>query len=669
MDTFLTKSPHAIDPYKRIEFTEDEKNALLNQRINNLKPYTVIDVITKVFHRNFTTDLTSYVYNHYEEFYSEDLCTGWKLSNAWVNRCRIIRPESVFEQKIENFYVDILADTRIKLHLVKPGCEVLNTDITVEKQYRLRYEFNFLPCHLECHFAGVIIDEKDSLLNKYPFSLRMNKYLLPVFRNADDYIMMAKKILLRYIPDQIDSMIPLVVTDILENSGISFGFGVFSESDVMGEYYFNIGYTKVYSPTTGGIKEKIVYPGTIIVNKDIIGNFTQLYATIMHEFTHHELCFPYLMLQKMHGHDYSSYLCRKNEFDNENLDPYALMEIQANTLPAYLFIQDEPGKKLAELLFQQYDNNHDIKTLEKILDDFCSYFIVPKSWGRRRLIDFGYKEFGGFAQYAGKKPIPNHISGLDKNESYTINESDGIKEYMSNPEFRRILDTGQFIYVEGHYCLNTSEYICYDYFGNPHLTEKAKMHMSECCLVFKNTYINKIIRSSGGVLYRDKSSVTRKPRYMLRDGSSPATAEGKALEKMLKKRIRDEAKLTESFNEMTKRLMSERRYTIPKLADATGLSEDTIKDLRNNSDKRFQIESVIVVCIALHLPPKISYEYIEKSPSKFENGYNMMLYRYALDTWYMLTVSQVNRKIVEANGVPLTNLVEGFDEAGNEIEM
>lgn len=129
------------------------------------------------------------------------------------------------------------------------------------------------------------------------------------------------------------------------------------------------------------------------------------------------------------------------------------------------------------------------------------YFIVPKSWGRRRLIDFGYKEFGGFAQYAGKKPIPNHISGLDKNESYTINESDGIKEYMSNPEFRRILDTGQFIYVEGHYCLNTSEYICYDYFGNPHLTEKAKTHMSECCLVFKNTYINKIIRSSGGGLH------------------------------------------------------------------------------------------------------------------------------------------------------------------------
>lgn len=138
---------------------------------------------------------------------------------------------------------------------------------------------------------------------------------------------------------------------------------------------------------------------------------------------------------------------------------------------------------------------------------------------------------------------------------------------------------------------------------------------------------------------------------------------------MLKKRIRDEAKLTESFNEMTKRLMTERRCTIPKLADATGLSEDTIKDLRNNSDKRFQIESIIVVCIALHLPPKVSYEYIEKSPSKFENGYNMMLYRYALDTWYMLTVSQVNRKIVEANGVPLTNLVEGFDEYGKEIEM
>ena len=42
---------------------------------------------------------------------------------------RLPKPiEEVLYSAMEDFYVDILADTRIKLHLVKPGCEVLNTD-------------------------------------------------------------------------------------------------------------------------------------------------------------------------------------------------------------------------------------------------------------------------------------------------------------------------------------------------------------------------------------------------------------------------------------------------------------------------------------------------------------------------------------------------------------
>ena len=46
----------------------------------------------------------------------------------------------------------------------------------------------------------------------------------------------------------------------------------------------------------------------------------------------------------------------------------------------------------------------------------------------------------------------------------------------------------------------------------------------------------------------------------------------------------------------------------------------------------------------------------------------MELYRYTLTQWYMQPLPIVNRKLVEAGAVPLTNLVDGFDENGVRID-
>ena len=104
------------------------------------------------------------------------------------------------------------------------------------------------------------------------------------------------------------------------------------------------------------------------------------------------------------------------------------------------------------------------------------------------------------------------------------------------------------------------------------------------------------------------------------------------------------------------------------LAEATGLSRDTIKNMRNDSDRLFPIQEIVAVAIALHLDPDVSKEYIRRAPTNFLDTDDMYCYRYALNHWYELTVAQVNRKLVEMDVPPLTNLVEGYDENGVEIE-
>ena len=60
-------------------------------------------------------------------------------------------------------------------------------------------------------------------------------------------------------------------------------------------------------------------------------------------------------------------------------------------------------------------------------------------------------------------------------------------------------------------------------------------------------------------------------------------------------------------------------------------------------------------------------DYIKASPSKFQEGIDMMLYQYALNNWYNDPVKVVNRKLVEAGARPLTNLVDGYGEDGVKL--
>lgn len=192
--------------------------------------------------------------------------------------------------------------------------------------------------------------------------------------------------------------------------------------------------------------------------------------------------------------------------------------------------------------------------------------------------------------------------------------------------------------------------------------------MGECCLVFKVVYENAVIRIVNGVLNKGAGKGRRNVVYQKKDGSSAATEEGMQLRRSILKEKETQYIVEKSFNQMMAELMDHRKITIVPLAEATGLSRDTIKNMRNSTTIQFPIQEVVAVAIALHLPEEVSEEFIRRSPSKFLDTDEMYCYRYALKHWYTLTVAQVNRKLVEMKMQPLTNLVEGFDENGVMIE-
>ena len=678
VEAVITASPHAFDPIAHYNLPPEEQEKVYSRRVNELvRPYTVIDVLTKVYHRSFSNDLAEYIGKHPEAFARYKKTDGsWGMARVWVNECQCIRPESVFDQPKECCCVDIVISARVKVEEEKYSVAHLKSHYTIKGEFRLRYVFNFRPCHLTCVFDRVIVDEKDSLLAIFPDAIKMDKYLLPLLLTIEDY-KKAAALVIRQMRTALKKKyrvhVPFDPRKWICIMGPKILLGAFPENGAMGEYFFDFGQADLFDAYTGEVSpDSNINPGTIILNYRVLQSKAIENSTICHEGCHHRFNFYYLMLQKTHGHSYASYLCKRFDKTDKQGDskwsPIDIMELHANKLPGYIMIQDKPGKAYADKLMKSYGGEHTLQNLEQLVKDVAAHFEVPISMARRRLTELGYPDVDGISQYVNNVRVPNHLSKLPPKQTYTIDEQDAIAEYLRNPEFRRVLDTGLFIFAENHYCLNTSQYVYVDHGGYFHLTREARENMSACCLVFEEKYLHKLQVLLGGRLLKSPGKGSKCVQYRGKNGEAVTTAEGLALRKMVEKQAREMQVVRKTFNQMTVDLMKKHRFTVPSLAEATGMSPDTIKNLRNDPDRVFDIRELVAFCIALHLPPDVSDEYINASLSKFRNSIDMELYKYALKQWYTLPVPVVNRKLVEAGAVPLTNYVDGYDENGIRID-
>ena len=137
---------------------------------------------------------------------------------------------------------------------------------------------------------------------------------------------------------------------------------------------------------------------------------------------------------------------------------------------------------------------------------------------------------------------------------------------------------------------------------------------------------------------------------------------------MIREEMNQAHQFVKPFGELLVQYMDQRKISVIDLAIEAGLSEETIKKMRNNNHVSFSIQTVVAVAIALHLPPQVSSQFIEASPAKFLDTEDMYVYRYLLQNNYQQSVAHVNRLCVEAGIQPLTTIVEGFDDQGVRLK-
>lgn len=625
------------------------------ERTDICQPYSVAEVLQNVFHADFQTVLENYVRTETEQIQEAGVLPG--AEGMKVRLWSYLKTLSKLQQPTDRTVVDVILQSRLEGQYKDGETRYESAD------FRLRYIFDLRVCHQCCigPLVWVYKDwEDDPALSGFAFDT--NDYLLPILYNSD-YETVAHAILDDFFPEakrEIGGDASVVSSEELaRRMGLRVLDVRFADKTVMGQLYYNYGEVHLLDDS-GKTYAQMIRPGTILVNQDNCTTAATRNSTIAHECCHMYLDRWFFLLQMMTGRKYTPYSSRRREnrrYHHKN-DALDWMELQCEKLPAYLLLERNDVIDYVEARLKQCNWKKTPENIRAIVDGLAERYEVSYQMAKYRMIELGYCEAGGIRNYVNDMVIPDHgCTWLwPANTTFTISAKDAALLAVSDSEFERVICSGRYRYVEGHFCLNTDKYILRDYYGKPHLTVYARCHMEECCLGF--TVGGRYRRTEYAVskVARNKTEpVTDKYRAAYRLVAEPGSSE---YEKENQAMVDDGLlwlefykNISDDFAEMIKAIMKCKGITQENLSFELGVDRKALLNYLNQD--RPSVAHVVGICVALKVPYFISMEILGAAGIKLRSTEQDFLYRQFLLNAENLTVSRCEDILKQHNEKPL----------------
>ena len=305
--------------------------------------------------------------------------------------------------------------------------------------------------------------------------------------------------------------------------------------------------------------------------------------------------------------------------------------------------------ELIQLYRHLMNTDNIVDIMEAVIDEVAAFFMVSRTAAKIRLVDLGFEEAVGTFTYIDGRYVRPHgfkKGSLERNQTFSISFNDAVAEATLNLNLRAKIESGNYIFIDSHFVVNNLKYINVDANGVPYMTEYARLHADECCLVF-DLYIKTGSRYGKDyytecVLCRDdKSDIVFEARF-----SNGGNTETPGNIEMLRARNAELAEFMRnqpgSFTGTLKGLMEKQRVTVETLAERCGISPKTIQRLRNDEECKTTLETLVALCVGLKLEPPASYDLIGKSRFSFIASEKHMAYRFLLDGYYTHTLPECN---------------------------
>jgi len=574
---------------------------------------------------------------------------------------------------VKHVLVDNLPGMKIAFDvLLEAEFEISETDRHTDRYDQIRRWFK-ISCtgDLSCNLDDFIISGTEEYNYRSKQDNPMSDSLVPII-HKDQLEAVARDFLEKYYKEALYKPMAIDPTVLAERMGLSIQLKhITSDLSTFGQVFFVDCETEYYDKDNSSFKKVQVNSGTIFVDPDayFLRNLGSVNNTIIHECFHWDKHRKAFELERLYNENATQIKCQVvgGIKDSKVRSATDWMEWQANALTPRIQMPYTQAKiKAAEFIrhyLRLFPGSKLIDIMEPVIDEMASFFCVSRITAKIRMVDLGFEDaIGTFTYIDGRyvKPHAFKTGAIKRNQTYSISLRDAVFESSVNQALREKIQSGIYLFVDSHYCINDPRYIAYDENRQPYLTDYARHHIDECCLVFDLT-IQKTANSYGKqfytecVLYRDATSdIVFEARYTDSKINNDVDAQAKAIIAYNKELAEVMQNLPGGFSGALKYLMTWKGKTVEALAGDCCLDPKTIQRMRNNEAYETTIETIVAICIALQLPPAVSEALMARSAYSLGVSEKHLTYRFLLNSCYTKTIYECNEMLLKLGFEPLT---------------
>lgn len=429
---------------------------------------------------------------------------------------------------------------------------------------------------------------------------------------------------------------------------------------VFGQIYFSECDATFYDEDSKSTFQETVQPRTIVVDPEVAfqRNLGAFNNTIVHECVHWDIHKKAFALEQLFNADASQIKC-KVVGGIVGLDKEATkwMEWQANALAPRIQMPLGPFMRKASEYIRKYSDLLGVfelcELMPFVIEELATFYMVSRTAAKIRMIDAGYEEaMGAFIYIDGQYVRPHGFKKgiLEKNQTFSISAVDAAIQSFSNPELKLLTRDGSYQYVESHFVLNHPKYLTHNILGETVLTDYARTHMDECCLVFELS-----VKSGCRERYYSECFLNRDASSNIDfdivycNGYEHSSQENKS--KVLADKLLEEAEiynnLPNSYTRSLEIVFDWRGVTYKELGEKINIDAKTIGRIVNGETKG-SINSIVLICLGLNLPPLISGHIIKNCPHSLNmSDMNHQWYNFALTYKYTKSIKEIRAFLLQ----------------------
>ena len=276
----------------------------------------------------------------------------------------------------------------------------------------------------------------------------------------------------------------------------------------------------------GGTETVLIPPDTILVNRALCRTPESETVTIYHECGHGVLDRAFFAIQRMSGKPFRTFCARTlptrglrsaaladSAGAGAGCVPIERMEWQAEKLLGYILLPEQETRRYMEHKLALAGGERSPENIRRVLKSLVKLRHVTVGTARRRMMQLGWPEAEGVLRQADGRRIPDYGCGdaWKPGLRYTLSFRAAARMAERFPALAERLQTGEYVYAEGHLCRNTPLWLEPAPDGLLRLTPYARRHVDLCCIPFTVAEYNGDSGEAGGTAAEPAVSVPGAP--------------------------------------------------------------------------------------------------------------------------------------------------------------